>query len=236
MNPTKNTARLAGFLYLILIITGIISLMYVPSKLIVWADAAKTVANIKESQMLFRVGIVSGLICFTCFIFLPLALYQLLEKVNKKYAVAMVLFAVASVPISYISIVNHIDVLTLSSDAEYARVLTAEQLNVQVMLLLESYNNGNLVAHIFWGLWLYPFGYLVYKSGFLPRFLGIMLMLGCFGYLLDFLGYFLYTDYGVSLVSKIIGIPSAIGEFGICLWLLIMGVELDKTDGIAKTS
>ncbi len=228
MEPTKKTARIAGTFYLILILSGMFSLLYVPSELIVWDDSGMTVENIKASEYLFRLGIISGLVCFTCFIFLPLTLYKLLNGVNKSHAVLMVTLALVSVPISYISIVYQIDVLTLINDSESLKAFDANKLNAKVILLLNSYDNGNLVAHIFWGLWLFPFGYLVYKSSFLPKFLGIMLMLGCFGYLIDFLGYFLCESYGETLVATLVGLPAAIGEIGICLWLLTIGIKAVK--------
>lgn len=224
----KRTARISGALYLILKVSGIFSLLYVPSELIVWEDPETTVENIKASEHLFRLGILSGLLCFTCFIFLPLTLYKLLKGVNEAQAVLMVVLAIVSVPISYIGITYQVDVLTLINDSEFLKVFTAEGLQARVILLLKSSNNGNLVAHVFWGLWLFPFGYLVYKSGFLPKFFGIMLMLGCFGYLIDFVGYFLYGDYGQTLVATVVGLPAAIGEIGICLWLLIVGVKVVK--------
>lgn len=228
MEPTKKTARIAGLLYFILIVSGIFSLIYVPSNLITWDDASSTVNAIRESQLLFRMGILSNLICFGCFILLPLTLYKLLHHINRDQALLMVIFAVTSVPISYLNIVDYIDVLSIITSREYSEVYGTQQLNTKVMLLLESYNNGNMVAHIFWGLWLLPFGYLVYRSGFLPKFFGIFLMLGCFGYLIDFIGYFFFENYGNTLFSTIVGIPAGIGEIGICLWLLIVGIRLPK--------
>ncbi|WP_299535258.1 DUF4386 domain-containing protein [Ulvibacterium sp.] len=225
MEPTKRTARIAGIFYLILILSGMFSLLYVPSELIVWEDSVTTIENIKASENLFRLGVLSGLLCFTCFIFLPLTLYKLLGTVNTAHAMAMVILALVSVPISYISIAYQVDVLTLIYDSGSLEAFTSDELGAKAMLLLKSSNNRSLVAHIFWGLWLFPFGYLVYNSGFLPKFLGIMLMLGCFGYLIDFLGFFLCEDYGETRVASLVGLPAAIGEIGICLWLLIIGIK-----------
>lgn len=229
MEPTKATARKAGFFYLILIASGIFSILYVPSTLIRWDDAGETVRNIAEAPLLFKLGVLGNLVCFTCFILVLLLLYRLLRSVDEEQAALMVIFALTSVPISYLNIAHHIDVLSLIDNAQYASAHGVESLNSEVMLALESYNNGVLVAHIFWGLWLFPFGNLVYRSGFLPRFIGIMLMLGCIGYLIDFLGYFLVDGYGGSLVSELVGIPASVGEIGICLWLLIKGIR-PKTD------
>ncbi len=225
MTSRNKTARAAGTLYLILIISGIINLMYIPSKFIVWTDASKTIENIVNSEFLFRLGIVSGIITFLTFLLLPLVLYKLLNKINKVHAYLMVIFALVSIPISFVNILNKFSVLTLISKTEYLQELEKTELQTQVMLHLDYYNNGIEISQIFWGLWLFPFGYLVYKSGFLPKLLGILLMAGCFGYLITFLGGFLYSDFHKTIFSTIVGLPASIGEIGICLWLLIMGTN-----------
>ncbi|MGB5821188.1 MAG: DUF4386 domain-containing protein [Saonia sp.] len=225
MTKRNKTARFAGLLYLILVISGIINLMYIPSKLIVWENPSETLENIIRSEMLFRLGILSGILTFLMFLLLPLALYKLLHHVNKKYAMLMVIFAIVSIPISFINILNKFSVLTLISKANYLNGLDASELQFQVMFYLDSYNNGIEISQIFWGLWLFPFGYLVYKSGFLPKFLGVLLMMGCIGYLITFLGGFLYPNFHKTIISTIIGLPASIGEIGICLWLLIMGAR-----------
>lgn len=160
MNSNKKTARIAGLLYLIVVVTGIFNLAYVPSKLIVLDNAYKTVKNIIDSETLFRFGILSGLICYTAFLLLPLVLYKLLKPVNKNHAVLMVVFAVVSVPISFINMGNKFSVLTLISEAENLKVIEADRLQEQVLFYLHSYSNGNQIASIFWRLWLLPFGYL----------------------------------------------------------------------------
>ena len=228
MTSRNKTARVAGTLYLILIISGIINLLYIPSKFIVWTDASKTFENIVNSEFLFRLGIVSGIITFLTFLLLPLVLYKLLNKINKVHANLMVIFALVSIPISFVNILNKFSVLTLISKAEYLQELEKTELQTQVMLYLDYYNNGIEISQIFWGLWLFPFGYLVYKSGFLPKLLGILLMAGCFGYLITFFGGFLYSDFHKTIFSTIVGLPASIGEIGICLWLLIMGTNKFK--------
>ncbi len=221
----NKTARLAGLIYLILIISGIFNLMYFPSKLIVWNNAAKTVENITNLEFLFKLNIICGIICFGCFLLLPLVLYKLLHKVNKSHGVLMVVFSIISVPISFGSMIHQFSILTLLGNDNFLKNFTEVQLQTEIMLHLHYFNNGVQIAQIFWGLWLFPFGYLVYKSGFLPKFLGIFLMMGCFGYLIEFFGSFLFENYYKSMFSKFVGIPSSIGEIGICLWLLIVGVK-----------
>lgn len=224
MKTIKKTARIAGLLYLILAITGAFSMIYVPGNLMVHGDTAVTIQNIMTNKLLFQMGIVSGLACQVLFIFLVLELYKLFKAVNKKQALLMVVLVVASVPIACFNMINQFAVLLLLSDANYLSAFTPDQLNAFVMLFLDLSNKGILVAELFWGLWLFPFGLLVIKSGFIPKILGVFLIIGCFCYLLEFHMNALFPDYA-NAVSQIIAIPMAISELSIVLWLLIKGVK-----------
>ena len=225
----KKMARTAGFLYLFVVLSGIFSLAYVPQTLIVKDDITKTFNNILASETLFRLGILSSLICYIFFIFLPLSLYKLLKPVNLNHAVLMVILAIVSVPISFINMQHHFAVLSLINGAnEYLKVYNQAQLLAQVKFHLDMYTNGIQIVQIFWGLWLFPFGYLVFKSGFLPKILGILLMLGCLGYLVEFVGELLINKFNEIAITSYISIPGSLGEIGTCLWLLIMGAK-EKT-------
>lgn len=224
----KTIARIAGLFYLIIVLTGIFSLMYVPSQLIVSDNPALTFQNIASNKSLYRLGIVSGLLCYTFFLFLPLALYRLLKQVNENYAILMVLLAVISVPMFFINVQNEFTVLSLVSDSNSFKGFSPDQIQSQVLLYLNHYDNGMRLIHIFSGLWLFPFGYLVFKSNFLPKLLGVLLMLGCFGYLINFLGHTLFPNYSKLGVSTFISLPASLGEIGICLWLLFVGVMQNK--------
>lgn len=225
----KILSRIAGLLYLGVVLTGLFTLMYVPSKLIVPDNVQVTYNNIISSQTLFLFGIVAGLLCYTFFLFLPLVLYKLLKPVNENYAKLMVLLAVMSVPIFFLNVQNQFSILSLVNDTKNYFGLSAEQIQSQVMLHLEQHKNGMRIVHIFSGLWLFPFGYLVFKSGFLPKILGVLLMLGCFGYLINFLGQTVIPNYYALGVSSYIRLPASIGEIGTCLWLLIMGTKDKNT-------
>lgn len=229
MEMSRKTARIAGVLYLIVVATMMFSLAYVPSQIDVPGNALATFNNIVANESLFRLGIISGLAGYIAFLLLPLALYKLLQGVNRNAALLMVAFAVVSVPVSFVNMLHKFDVLTLLSGAEYLRAFTTEQLHAQAMSSLDAYNNGILVSKIFWGLWLLPFGYLVFKSGFLPRILGILLVLGCFGYLGDFLGRSLFPGYAETTIPRFITLPASLGEIGTCLWLLIVGIRVPKS-------
>lgn len=220
MDSLKKTARIAGALYLVVVITGMFALLYIPSKLIVWNDAQTTFDNITASETLFRLGIYAGILCYTAFLLLPLVLYKLLSPVNKTHAVAMVALALTSVPISLFNLTHKLNVLTLLTQPEPSNVLAK-----QVLLQLEYYNNGIDIAAVFWGLWLFPFGYLVFKSGMLPKIFGVLLIAGCFGYIINFTGGLLFPDYNELGISGFISLPSGLGEIGTCLWLLFAGVK-----------
>ena len=220
----KQTARLAGFFYLLVVIFGIISLMYIPGKLIQWDNAAVTVQKIKAFPFLFRFGILSNIICYTAFLFLPLVLYRLFKPVNAPVAALMVLLAVVSVPLSFAHLQNKFAVLSLL-DASGGVNQLMPPLQEQVMFYLNQFENGNLVLQTFWGLWLFPFGYLIVKSGMLPKILGILLMLGCLGYLVNMAGNILFPFYSTWGISGYVRLPASVGEIGTCLWLLIAGAK-----------
>jgi hypothetical protein len=222
MDSPAKTARLAGLLYSSNVVGGIFSLLYVPSHIIVSGDAVATFNHLVASQSLFRAGIAVDVICHVAFLLLPLVLYKLLSPVNRYAAVAMVALALASVPIDLVAVAHQLDVLSLLDGDVYRHALTLDQLQAQVRASLDAYDNRIFIAQIFWGLWLFPFGYLVFRSGFLPRLLGVLLMLGCFSYLVMFFAQILAPGYDVP---GFVMWPAAYGEIGIALWLLVIGVR-----------
>ena len=232
MSSSKRTARIAGLLYLTVVISGFFSIAYVPSQLIVRGDAASTISNLEASRQLYQMGIVAGVICYTAFLVLPLVLYRLLSSVSRNAAALMVAFAVVSVPLALVNLRHQLDVLSLLNRSGLLHGLSIDQLHTQVLLSLEASRNGALITEVFWGLWLLPFGYLVFRSGFLPRILGVFLMLGCFGYLINCLGRVLSPGYSASTFASLISIPSAIGEIGTCLWLVVAGVRVPRSHAV----
>lgn len=221
----NNTARLAGFVYMLVVFTGYFNLAYVPSQLIVFSDPSLTVSNITANESLFRWGIVAGVFCYIFYLTLAFLLFDLFKGINKRVAISMVVLAAASIPISIFNMVNKLDVLTLLSNASYLSTLDPDYVQAQVMLKLRSYNNGIGIAQVFWGLWLLPFGYLAFKSNHIPKILGLALMIGCFGWLAFFFGYVICPDtYIPSYVRK----PAAFGEILTGLWLLVMGARESK--------
>lgn len=221
MISNKKTARIAGFLYLVVVLTGVFSLMYVPATLIVWNNPSETFQNILQFNLLFRWGIIAESLCFTAFLLLPLVLYKLLHTVNRYYAVAMVALAVPSVPILFSNLMNKFAILELLNTS----ITTHASVSNEVLFYLHQFNNGNLIGQNFWALWLFPLGWLVYKSGILPKVLGVLLMVGSVGYYLDFLARILFTEYRTLGISDYLTLPASLGEIGTCLWLLVMGAK-----------
>jgi len=231
MDPARKTARTAGCLYLLLAVTGGFSMLYVPS-LVAPGDATTTASNIVRSETLFRIGIVSGLICQVVFIFLVLALYRLLKDVDNTHASVMVALVIAAVPVAFFNVLNQLAALHVLSGADYLKVFETAQLNALAMLFLDLFNHGLLIVQIFWGLWLLPLGLLVIRSRFIPRVLGVLLIIAFFGYLLDFFTRLLLPEY-TAVISPVAG-ASKFGEVAMIAWLLVKGVK-GPTTGDART-
>ena len=223
MTSTKKAARFAGLLYLLVSIPFPFCVMYIPSLLFVRGDATATANNIRASELLFRVGMVGELVCTIGFIFVTLALYRLLKGVNKTRATVMVTLFVVSAPLSFISVLSKIAALTLLSRATFLSAFDPRQLDALAMAFLNWHGSALVLAEIFWGLWLIPFWLLVYRSGFLPRILGVFLIIACFGYLADSFTSLLFPAYlhSVSRFAMVL----QFGELPIIFWLLIMGAK-----------
>jgi len=226
MNTNKKTARMAGLLYLVYIVVHAFANVIGRSKLIVFGDAAATAQNIMASEWQFRIGFVSDLISAVLFLLTAWALYVLLKPVNKNLALLFLLLNLGGVAIECFSDLFLFAGSLLLSGADYLKVFQADQLQALSMLSLYVYKNGFTIAQIFFGAWLFPLGYLVFKSGFLPRILGIVLMLHCAFWLMTALQPFLFPGFDViTYVSYPLGF---IAEFGLTLWLLIMGAKDQK--------
>jgi hypothetical protein len=222
MPSTKSTARTAGLLYLLTSIPGVFCLIYVPSHFIVAHDAAATAARILASETLFRFGILCEIASFTGFIFVVCALYRLFAGVNKSQSSLMLILMLVSIPISLVNVLNQLAALRLIHGDTFLSAWSQPQREALAMFFLNLHFDGFMVAQVFWGLWLIPFGLLVIKSGFLPRILGILLIVACFGYLTG-------TLVGLELLpeNRITGFVSHLTVFELLtiLWLLIMGAK-----------
>src|SRR3974377_1596378 len=172
MHSTDKAARIAGAIYLSLVVFAPFSLIYVPNKLIVRGDATATAGNILTHEMLFRYGVFSDLIATVIFISLGIALYRLLRDVNRTQAWLMVSFVLVSSAVAFVNVVNELAAIILFQGGDFLSVFSKEQLNALGMLFIRVHGQGIRVNELFWGLWLFPFGVLVMQSRFLPRLLG----------------------------------------------------------------
>ncbi len=228
MNSVNRTARLAGLLYLICLVVHIPANVIGRSRLIVYGDAVTTARNIATSAWQFRAGIVGDLVGAVLFLLAAWALYVLLKPVNGNMALLLLLLNLVGVAIQCSSDVFLLASQLLLGGADYLSVFQADQLPALAMLFLYAYKSGFSVAQIFYGAWLFPLGYLVYKSGFLPRALGIVLMVHFVFWTLTALQVLLFPGLGaIAYVSWPLGF---IAEFGLTMWLLIKGA---KESGLA---
>jgi hypothetical protein len=184
MNTTRNPGRVAGLLYVLASIVGFFSLGYVSGKLIVDGNAAATANNIASSETLFRLGIAGELIGQAAFIFVALALYDLLKGVDRRHASLMVTLIVVSIPIAFLNELNSFAALVLVRGGDFLAIFDKPQRDALAMLFVHLHGRGFVVAEMFWGLWLFPLALLVYKSRFLPRFLGVWLAIAGFAWVI----------------------------------------------------
>ena len=228
MDSIKKTARTAGLLYVVLAVIFPFSLIYVPSTLFVFGDATATAEHIKASELLFRAGIASGLIANVVYVLLVLALYRLLNEVSRKQAVLMVILVVIAVSVAFGNTFNQIAALVVLSGADFLSVFDKPQLDALAYLFLRLHSHALQAIQIFWGLWLFPFGVLVYKSRFIPKVLGVLLIVAGSAYLAGSLVSILLPQFS-DTISPLISIL-IYGEVPIIFWLLFLGFKPEPTE------
>jgi hypothetical protein len=222
----KRQARVAGLLYFVSSIFAVFALMYVPQRLIVSGNATATGNAIRGAESLFRAGIGSELVGMTIFIFVVLALYRLFEAVDRKQASLMVILILLSVPLSFVSVLSEMGALTLFGNADFLSVLGRHQLDALALLFLKLHSYGWVLASVFSGLWLFPFGTLVIRSRFIPRIFGYLLIVAGFGWLIDSFTTILMAHPG-ELVSTVTTVLES-AELPIIFWLLIWGARVPR--------
>ena len=231
MHPTDKAARLAGAVYLSMVLTGPLSLIYIPNKLIVNGNAAATAANMVNHETMFRLWIIGDLWTAVIFICLGVAVYNLLSGVSKSWALLMLSFVLVSAAVGFLDTLNNIAAGLLFRGADFLSVIDKTQRDALGMLFVRLHSKGTFINELFWGLWLFPFGLLVFRSGFLPRFIGVWLMINCVAYLaLSPLALFAPDYYGTAFRYAT---PILFGEMAIMLWLLIKGAKVPAAAGVA---
>ncbi len=223
VSSIKRTARIAGFLYLLQIPLGVFGILYIPKSLIVIGNSAQTVSNILANEFLFRLSIVSAIVCALVTIATAFYIYNVLKSVNKRHAKWILIFTLIVAPITMINELNNVAVLVLLKYPQYSPAFNFDQLNSMVSVFLDLHQYGLQITGIFFGLWLLPMGYLILKSTYIPKVIGILLIITCLGYLIDFTKFFLFPKFPV-IVSEY----TWLGEVLMVLWLLIKGVNVKK--------
>jgi hypothetical protein len=223
MEPTKKTAKMAGLFYLIFITLSIFTDLIGRSKIIVFGDAAATAKNIRAAEALFRIGILSDLLSAIFFLLAAWALYKLLKPVNGSLALLFLLLNLGGVAVQCINLLNLFAALLVLNSSAALQGFQADQLQALALFFINLHKHGFMIAQIFYGTWLGPLGYLIYKSGYLPKLLGLLVLLDCVCWLLYFFAFVLFPDF--KLISYLSFPVGFLAEFSLSLWLLIKGVK-----------
>ena len=235
MRATDNPGRVAGFWYLLLVLIGPLRLIYIPNKLFVTGNAAATVNNIAAHEMLFRLGIAADLVGAVVLVLLTLAFYRLFAEVNRNLAVQVVIFGgVMPALIYFVGVVDDFGVLMVVRNADFLSVFDKPQRDALALLFLKLRDGQNTAAEMLWGVWLLPLALLVYRSRFLPRFLGVWLALCGFAYITLSLVGTLWPEYQSRAFA--ISQPAFFGEIALMLWLVIKGAKPPAMDAAASSA
>ena len=235
MNSTRNPGRVAGLWYLLLVLIGPLRLIYIPSKLFVRGDATATANNIAAHEWLFRLGMTGDLVGAVVLVLLALAFYRLFKGVDQYLAVLVVILGgVMPALLYFVNVVSDAGALMVARGAEFLSVFDKPQRDALVMLFLRLHDQQNTAAEMLWGGWLFPLAVLVYRSRFLPRFLGVWLVLNGFAYLIMSVTGLLLPPYQqrVFLLSQ----PALFGEIALMLWLVIKGARPPMRDKAGSLS
>ena len=224
MKSNKKTARIAGVFYLLVGIFGGFAEGYVDPKMYVAGNAAATAGKVVAHSGLVRLGVVAHLLDGTFFILLALVLYNLLQHVQKSVARTMLVLVILATGIICLNAVFQFEGLRVATDSTYAAAFNKAGSNALVLLLLDTQHYGTLIAQVFFGLWLVPLGFLIYKSAQFPDWLGLLLIAGGVCYIVDLLTAFLFPDPNQKIHAFVI-IPSAIAEISMVLYLLVIGLK-----------
>ncbi len=220
---TDRDARMCGLVYLAVVVTGIVSLAWIPAQLNLGDDPARILAVISDQEQLYRTGVGAWLLNQLAFLALGLSFYQVLRHAHPAAAMAMAALVVVSVPIGFVGAVHRLDALGWSTDGA---ALADPQLRATFAAhAIESWRNTILVVQAFWGLWLLPLAYLLWRTQLVPVLLVAALALGCCGYLLAVFGDVLYPAFDETRLARVATLPAAVGEIGTCLWLLVAGAR-----------
>jgi Domain of unknown function (DUF4386) len=227
MHSIKKTARIGGLLYLIIILAGMFAVIFVRDKLIVSGDATATANNIMASQLLWRIGIAADLIMHVCDIPLMLIIYILLRPVNKNLALFALLFNLIQTAVLVANKLNLVAALLSLESVDYLKAFEPYQLHAQVYLSLKLHDIGFGIGLIFFGFVCLVQGYLIIRSGYLPRAIGVMMQIAGLCYLTNSFALLLAPKFA-NMIFPVIMMPCLVAELSFCLWLIVKGVNVTK--------
>jgi hypothetical protein len=219
-------ARICGWLYLIVIAAGIFGLI-VSSKIIVSGDAAATANHLQASETLWRLGFASNIFAGACYVAVTLMLYVLLKPVDSNLAILAAFFSVVGCAVGGAAALGQIAPLLLLSGADYLKTVDPQQLQALALLSIKLSGYGTQIGLIFFGFYCFFIGYLIFRSGYLPKTIGVLLEIGGICYLVDSFAYFVAPAFDANLSPYILA-PPGIAELSLCLWLIVMGVDVPK--------
>src|SRR2546423_1840887 len=223
MNDLKKQSRRAAILYFLNALPAPFALLYVPGALMVRGDATATANNVRASETLLRLGIAGELLAATIGIFAMIAFYRLFKAVSQKHAMAMIILFLVATPISYLNVLNDLAALTFARGPEFlSAVFDRRQLDAFVLFFLRLHSQGLILAQVFWGLWLFPFGVVLWRSGFIPGILGVFPVIPGFGNVIASAA-FLFLPAYAGVISQYATILQA-GELAF-IWMLIWGAK-----------
>ncbi len=229
----QHLARIAGGLYLIIIVGGFFAIGYVPAALVVPGNAAATAHNLQAHELLYRLGLAAHMIIIVCNIPLALIFYELFKVVNKRLALLVVFFTLVGTAVECANLLNQFAPLMLLGGGHYSSVFAPEQLQALAYMPLDSQAISYDIQQVIYAGYLLTAGYLVFRSTFLPRIIGVLLAIGGICYLIYSFTSFLAPEFAAHLFPYI-QVPSGIAELSLCLWLLVMGVNVSKWEKLAS--
>lgn len=220
----QTYARIAGALFLISGVAGGFGEFFIPSQVIVSGDATATANNILASESLFRLGFASYFVEAICDIALALILYLLLRPAGRALALLAAFFRLVATAVFAVAELLLFAALPILGGADYLKTFSPDQLNTLAFLSIRLYGYGAGFAMVFYGVGSILFGYLMYRSGYLPRVLGALVALSGLGFLVRSFAMVLAPAYASSALL----LPTALAGLALTMWLLVRGVDLPK--------
>jgi hypothetical protein len=229
VTESRNPGRAAGWWYLLLTLLGPVRLIYIPKHLFVRGDAAATAANLVAHERLFRVGMASDLAAAVVLVMMTLAMWRLFRRVDEQLAALVVILGgVMPAVLYFVNIATDEATLAVARGPAFLSAFDKPQRDALALLLLKLHDGQNTAAETLWGAWLIPLGILVYRSGFLPRFIGWWLWLDGAAYLVMSFTEILAPAYATKMFVWFQ--PALLGEVALVLWLLVRGVRAEELE------